>query len=377
MLYNSHRMKPRVAHLVESLEIGGAERLVSDLVCARGQDSTSVICLEVIGALGEELQRGGFQVDLVGMHGLRIQTAYRLWRLLKERRPDVLHCHNLTAHLFGAAAARLTGGIAVVMTKHGAMQPVGGMVGFLNRKLAHHTQTVAVSKEALDLVKAWLGPESPLPVQISNGISLQPYENLPRRGEARAHLCWPLDSFLIGIVARLVVSKGHLLLVDTFARLVQKVPQAKLLIVGEGYTRPQVEARIRDLALESSVMLLGERHDVPEILAALDVFCLPSETEGMPITLLEAMAASLPVVITRVGAVPSVVDDGVSGLLIPPFDSAALERALLTLAADPQRAATMGRAGRARVERDYSLQSALDAYERLYAEMLARGDSVR
>src|SRR5258708_4681057 len=142
-------MQPRVTHLVESLEIGGAERLVSDFVRGRGKDRTTVICLEVSGSLGEELRRNGFRVGVAGMKGPRWKTLLRLRRLLKEHRPDILHCHNQTAHLFGAAAARISygytdGRMQVIMTKHGALPPLPGGVGTINRWLAGKSQVVAV-----------------------------------------------------------------------------------------------------------------------------------------------------------------------------------------------------------------------------------------
>jgi glycosyltransferase involved in cell wall biosynthesis len=364
-----HVSIPRVIHLVESLEIGGAEKLVCDFVIGRGADRTSVICLEVIGALGESLRAQGFRVDLVGMKG-RWTTIQRLRGMLQRERPDILHCHNFTAHLYGAIAARLVGGIRVLMTKHGALVPARSLVGLVNRWLAGTTQVVAVSMEAVQVMKPWERPAKPI-LYIANGISLRPYENPISRDAARTRLGWPRDVFMVGIVARVTAIKGHVRLVESFSRILPRIPGAMLVIVGDGAARASVEQRIDQLGLESSVYFLGERQDVPLILAALNVFCLPSETEGMPITLLEAMAASRPVVVSTVGAIPKVVDDGVSGILISPFDSDALDTALLKLAGDPQLAASMGQAGQRRVERDFSSTTALRNYETLYEQMMA------
>ena len=360
--------KPRVIHLVESLEIGGAEKLVCDLVSRRGAATTSVICLELIGALGESLRAEGFQVDLVGMDP-RWRVVPRLRSLLKRDRPDILHCHNPIAHLFGAMAARSVGGIRVLMTKHGAGIPLRTPQGILNQWLARSTQIVAVSPEAVTLMKPWERPGQPI-LYIPNGISLQPYETPVSRADARDRLGWPHDAFMVGIVARVTAIKGHVRLLDVFSRVLQRFPRAILVIAGDGAARSEVERRIQELGMPSSVYFLGERHDIPLILAALNVFCLPSETEGMPITLLEAMAASRPVVVSRVGAIPDVVEDGVSGFLTSPFDSAAIERALLTLAEDPERAARMGEAGRRRVFQDFNAETALKNYEAVYEQML-------
>jgi glycosyltransferase involved in cell wall biosynthesis len=220
-------------------------------------------------------------------------------------------------------------------------------------------------------MKPWERPGGKPTLYIANGISLRPYEKPVSREEARARLGWSRDAFMVGIVARVTAIKGHVRLVEVFSRILQQIPTAMLVIVGDGSAREAVERRIDELGLDSSVYFLGERQDVPLILSALNVFCLPSETEGMPITLLEAMAASRPVVVSTVGAIPDVVEDGVSGILVSPFDSAAIERALLAMAGDPERAARMGEAGRQRVSRDFSSETALRNYEALYAQMLA------
>jgi glycosyltransferase involved in cell wall biosynthesis len=358
--------KPRVIHLVESLEIGGAEKLVCDLVSGRGADRTSVICLELIGALGDQLRAEGFHVDLAGLEP-RWSTALRVRRLLQRDRPDILHCHNFTAHFFGALAARSLG-IPVLMTKHGAGAPTNKGTGWLNGWLARSTQVVAVSPEAVQVMKPWERPDQPI-LYIPNGISLHPYENPPSREEARERLGWPRDAFMVGIIARVTPIKGHVRLLEAFSRILPRVPGAILVIAGDGPARPDVERRIAELGVQQSVYFLGERHDIPLILAALNVFCLPSETEGMPITLLEAMAAARPVVVSNVGAIPHVVEDGVSGVLVSPFDSAGIERALLSLADDPERAARMAEAGRQRVFQDYDAETALKNYEAVYERM--------
>ncbi len=361
--------KPRVIHVVESLEVGGAEKLVSDFAVGRGSNETSVICLELVGALGESLRAQGFRVDLAGLEP-KWKTIGRVREFLKRDRPDILHCHNFAAHLYGAAAARLTGGIRVLMTKHGALPPPATFAGTLNAWLARSTQIVAVSSEAARVMKPWEHPGGPPILQISNGISLAPYRDPPRRDEARRRLGWPAGAFLIGIVARITPIKGHLRLLDVFAKIVRRVPRAILVIAGDGSARGAVEAQIAKLGLEQNVYVLGERRDIPLILAALDVFCLPSETEGMPITLLEAMAAGRPVVVSAVGAMPEVVTDGVSGFVAPPFDAAAFERALVELADHPEEAERMGQAGRDRVFRDFNAETALENYEALYRRML-------
>jgi glycosyltransferase involved in cell wall biosynthesis len=364
--------KPRVVHVVDSLEIGGLERLVHDLIIARGGETTSVACLEAIGPFGEALQKEGVKVQLIGKEGGFVAIVWRLLRHLRRIQPDVVHCHNLTTFGYGAIAARLAGDVPVVMTKHGNLVTRTGVTGRLNGFLIRRADVVAVSREAGGIMGAWM-PEGSRPVRcIANGISIGPYDDLPSREEARVQLGRPAPSFVVGIVARVTRGKGHLVLIDAFAGILNNIPGALLLIVGEGGLLPTVKARIRELALERSVLTLGERQDVPAILAALDVFCLPSETEGMPMTVLEAMAAGLPVVASNVGGIPEVVEEGRTGLMVPPRAVGALAAALLALAGDPERAREMGRLGRERLLKEFSLEQAVIAYEDVYREAVDR-----
>jgi glycosyltransferase involved in cell wall biosynthesis len=140
--------------------------------------------------------------------------------------------------------------------------------------------------------------------------------------------------------------------------------------VGDGPKLPEVKARIEKLGISRSVLLLGERRDVPTILAALDVFCLPSDMEGMPMTVFEAMAARLPVVVTEVGGMPGMVDDGGTGVLIPPQAVEPLASALINLADHPDRARQMGQAGRQKLLSEFSLHRTLEAYEGCYREAI-------
>jgi glycosyltransferase involved in cell wall biosynthesis len=168
-----------------------------------------------------------------------------------------------------------------------------------------------------------------------------------------------------------------MLLIEVFARLLKRLPEALLLIVGDGVRLPAVRERIRELGIGESVLVMGERHDVPTILAAMDVFCLPSEMEGMPMTVLEAMAAGLPVVASDVGGIPEVVEDGRTGLMVPARAAGELEAALLALAGDPERAREMGRLGRERLLKEFSLDQALTAYEGVYRAAVLRREKRR
>lgn len=335
-------------------------------------DCTSVACLEAVGRFGEDLRRAGTAVELIGKDRGLIAALWRFLSHVRQLRPQVVHCHNLPAFFYGALAARLAGDIPVVMTKHGTLIKGTGLAGRISHFLIRRCDVVVVSPELVDIMRAWIGNPCRPARYIANGISLSAYEQLPTRAQARAQLALPEHAFIVGIVARLMPGKRHLALVDIFARILQKLPRALLLMVGDGPMGTAVETRIRELGLGESVLRMGERQDVPRILAALDVFCLASETEGMPMTVLEAMAARLPVVATNAGGIPELVEPGHNGLLVPVQEPQELEGALLKLGGDPDLARNMGQRGYERLLREFSLEQTLRAYEEIYRQAIER-----
>ena len=361
----------QVVHVVESLRVGGAERLVHDLAIARGADCTSVACLDALGPFGESLLQKGCPVELIGKESGILSTLWRMRRYLERRRPDVVHCHNLPAFLYGALGARLAGDIPVVLTKHGIRMP-GGLKSRLNRFLLQRSDAIAVSPQSRDILQAWIHPKSPPVRYIANGISTEAFNRLPPREEARRQLDLPPSSFVTGIVSRIMPCKNHLELLDVFVGILAKIPDALLLIAGDGAMLPAVRNRIRELNLDRHALLLGERRDIPLILAALDCFCLPSDTEGMPMTILEAMAAGIPIVATTVGGIPECVEDGRTALLVPPHEPERLAAALLSIAADPERAKQLGTAAKRTFLNRFSVAHTIDAYEQCYREAIQR-----
>jgi len=362
---------PQVLHVVDSLEIGGLERLVHDLAIAAGPASTGIACLSSIGPFGEDLRQRGFRVDLIGKHDGLAAMTWRMRSFLRTTPPHILHCHNLHPFLAGACSARLAGGIPVVMTKHGVAAPEGWLARWGYRYLLRRAHVVGVSRQIVEIMSDWIGPGRRPVRYIANGISLDSFRGQPSRDEARTLLDLPARSFVLGTVSRVTQCKNHLLLVEVFSRLLRHVPDARLLVVGDGPALPLVKARVQELGLQPSVMLLGARRDVPRILAAMDVFCLPSEVEGMPMTVLEAMAAGLPVVASKVGGIPDVVEDGRTGVLASPHAPEQFEAALETLANDPEGARAMGRSGRDRLMAQFSLERVMVAYDALYREALS------
>ncbi len=359
--------RPRVVHVVRSLEIGGLERLVCDLV----EEServlpVAVICLTRLGELGEEMQRRGREVVPLGMGERSVGAVWRLARHLRRLRAEVVHCHNLMSHLYGSLAARLAGVDRVFFTKHGTHLPGPTLTNRLNNWLLKSSQTIAVSQHIQSICLRELRLPPPSVHYVPNGLSLRPYSALPARIDARQLLKWPVDGYYLGVVARLARGKGHAVLLEAFRQLAAGCPAARLVIVGDGPERDAVREQVGRLDLGDRVILTGSRTDVPQILAALDAFVLPSFDEGLPMTVLEAMAARLPVISTTVGDIPHVVAHGETGLLVPPGAPDQLAEAIRAMYDAPARAHAMGGRGRERLEARFDMRATASRYESLY-----------
>lgn len=370
----------RVAHVVLGLNVGGLERMVLQLLerTCRARFAPIVCALEEAGELAPELAR--LDVPLVVLPrrpGLDARLAAELSTWLRREGVRLVHTHNPGPHLYGAVAAAIARGAdrrapRVVHTKHGRNAPRSRRKVLANRIASSLTdRLVAVSDDAravaLDVERI-----DPLKVvTILNGVDPDEYRPGGDPLSARARLGAPLSGFHVGCVARLSPEKDHATLLAAFAAFRRARPDAHLTLIGDGALRAALEQEAAKLGLGGAVTFAGTRRDVPALLAGFDVFALASRTEGISLTLLEAAAAGLPLVATRVGGNAEVLCDGETGLLVPPGAPAALAGALAALASRPDREA-MGRRGRARVVGLFGADRMARAYEALYAELLAR-----
>jgi glycosyltransferase involved in cell wall biosynthesis len=204
---------------------------------------------------------------------------------------------------------------------------------------------------------------------VHDGVNLALIDKQPPL-DAHASFWLPAGAPLIGNVAALVPHKGQRHLVEAAARVVRRIPDARFLIVGEGELRPVLERQIRDLGLDRHVTLAGFRSDALGLMKSFDVFVMSSVTEGLGSAVLEAMACERPVVATRTGGLPEAVEDGRTGLLVPPRDEAALEDAIVRLLADPALRKELGQAGRARVAQQFSVDHLVAGTARVYETRL-------
>lgn len=368
----------RIEMILPTLYAGGMETVVARLTraLARRNHEVGVTVTEWRGVLADELQREGVRVSLVPAPGLRSNVrATELCEHLRRIKPDVVHAHS-GIWLKAVRASRRAGIDRVVCTMHGIGIPRWYDVPLQYMAARYTTQIVCVS-EALRhrLVGARVAPHST--AVIPNGVDTQLFRPRPHTQVVRGPLGIDERQPVIGIVARLELVKNHALLITAFARLRQQFPNAALVLVGVGLLRQVLEELTAQLGLNGHVHWLGERRDVHLVYPDFDVFVLPSNDEGAPMSLLEAMSCGIGTVATSVGGIPVILDAGRCGRLVPPGDVAALADAIaiaLTDRAETQKRAT---AARERVVEAYSEEAMLRSYERIYSGASPLQDEVR
>lgn len=369
----------RVGFVLHVMQVAGAEVLVAETIRRIGPEIDPVVlCLDGVGALGARMQAEGTDVVALGRQpGLDFGVARRMAAAIRARQLQVLHAHQYTPFFYGALAARLANiGTRVVFTEHGRHYPdvVSWKRRLANRlvfdRLADRITGVC-DFSARGLAEQDGFRRSRIEV-IENGIDLTRYQAPTDRTALRLRLRLDPARRYVACVARFHPVKDHRTLLDAFQRVAVATPDVDLLLVGDGPLRGALEEQAAALGISGRVRFMGVRDDVPDILAAIDVFTLSSLSEAASITLLEAMAAGAPVVVTDVGGNPEIVRQEEDGLLTPRGDAGALAAALLQILSDASLAGSLGRHAADRVRSHYQLDRTIDRYFEMY-QGLARG----
>ncbi len=376
--------RPLIAHVVFRFAVGGLENGVVNLINRMPRDRWrhAVVALtEVSPSFRERVQRDDVEfvaLDKPPGHGFALYP--QLFRLFRRWRPAIVHTRNLAA--LEATVPAWAAGVPVrVHGEHGrdASDADGTNRRYLLVRRAYRPfvhQYVALSRDLERYLVERVGVPASRVEHIYNGVDSERFA--PRAGPRAPIAGSPFtepDLFIVGTVGRLDAVKDQANLVRAFVLAVRQSVDAarrlRLVLVGDGPLRGEIEAIIRAAGVEPLVWLAGERADVAEIMRGLDCFVLPSLAEGISNTLLEAMATALPVIATHVGANSDLMEEGRSGRLVPRADPQALADALLAYLADPKRARRDGRAGRQIVERRFSLERMVSDYEAMYQRALA------
>ena len=358
----------RVAQLIQYFGIGGIERMVEGLVPAFAlrEVDTAVAAYRGDGPVREALlARGASAVLLPGRAGLDPLLPVRLARWIRHTGADVLHTHHLGPFLYGAAAARLAG-VPHVHTEHSHEIYDAPRRRALGRRMDDHATVVAVSEEIASWRESVLGRRC---IVVPNGVPVPPPATAEGRARARAVLGVAEPDVVVGCVARLAPEKDHRTLLGALHAALPTAPRLRLILVGDGPERAALTSLASELGLADRVTFLGARSDVADLLPGLDLFTLASRREGLPLSLLEALAAGVPAVTTAVGEMPRVLEGG-GGRTAPAGDAAQLAEMLAFAAVSPEWRQSAGRAGRELVGARYSMDAMADAYVHLYRSAL-------
>lgn len=344
----------QVLYLLEGLAEHGVD---SHLVCRRG-------C-----ALGARA-RAFAEVHGLAMGGdLDLMLVPRLYRLIRRVRPDLVHLHSrIGADVMGGFAARLAG-VPVIHTRRVDNPEPRWRVAL---KYRLHDRVIAISEGIAEVLRRGGLPPAKLRV-VRSAVRAERFARACDRAAVCQRLGLPLDARILGVVAQLIERKGHRVLLQALPSLLAAEPRLQVVFFGRGPLAASLEQEIRERGLSARVRLAGFRDDLAEILPCLALLVHPARMEGLGVSLLQAAAAGVPVVASRVGGIPEAVEDGVTGLLVPPGDAAALAAAAGRLLADPGLRARYGRAAGGRVQREFSLAAMVAGNLAVYRELLGPG----
>lgn len=378
MLAPVSHSRPTICHVIHALGVGGAEVLVDVMVRRMSEKFHCIVAvLDEVGEIGERLQADGFVVE--HMHrqpGVDRACAKRLHEFASQHGAALFHAHQYTPFFQAMLSRGFLGRRPVLLTEHGRHFPDVPSVkrSIVNRLLLKKCdRLVGVGGNVRQALIDNEGLPAARVEVVYNGVDLDQLAE-PAAGakdRIRGEFGFQQEDFVAVQVARLHELKDHLTAVKAMAHAVKICPSLKLLIVGEGETRPQIEAAIRENSLQDHVVLAGSRSDVADLLAASNAFLMSSISEGIPLTIIEAMAARLPVVSTAVGGIPEMVQHEQNGLLADSGDGPALGECLMRLQQNPDLAMRLAEAGRQTAEDQFSQQGMLDGYEKMYREMLS------
>lgn len=364
-------MKNTVVHVIDRLPPDGAERLIAEVIKNRSSElHYRVLCLVEGGELVAEIERAGVPVDVLGKRGkIDLGLISRAAAYFRQHRATVVHTHLFTADTWARLAAKLAGVPCIVSTAHSVNSWKGPAHKVIDWLMTALTERVVACSQTVEqsLRRQWIPARKIL--TVPNGIDLAridaeaPADLEPYRQRA--------DAPVWCVVGRLCEAKGHSDLLQALSRYRDSGGVFSCVFVGEGELQGELESRIANLGLQSQVHLLGWHPSAIGFIKAADALLMPSRWEGLPMTLLEAMAAGTPVLATAVGGIPDVVEHGVNGLLYPAGDTDALCEQLATLQGQPARVAEMAAAANQHARRHYSAAQVARDYERLYSEYVS------
>lgn len=353
----------KILYVVDSLGVGGAETLLLDILrVAKDRHHEAHLAYFTPGPLGPAMAALAASTTRLSLRGLKDPLAlWRAIRLIRRLRPDVVHTHLTKSDLTGQIAARLAGTPKRIVTLHSTDRWRKNRVLATAYRMAtagaHHL--LAVSESVAEYVRQTQGDASGRLLVIPNGVDLARFRKIePPDPKPAGH------THTFAIIGRLQPQKDHRTFLDAAQILAARRQDVAFVVIGDGPLRAELEQKARDLGLGSRITFTGNRSEMVSTLSGIDALVLSSAWEGLPMVLLEAMAAARPVVVTAVGEIPTVVRHSIDGLVVPPSQPEALAQAMEMLLQSPAAARAMGVSGRNRVSDNYD---AAIMHERIFA----------
>jgi glycosyltransferase involved in cell wall biosynthesis len=351
----------KIAHVIDSMEVGGAETLVAQMCRVQREQGHDpcVYTVATLGPLGERMRAEGFAVRAnVGRH--LPAAAQSFFHIFKESHPDVVHLHNPTPTVYAAIAARIAGVPSIVSTRHSLVAPPRRLVVELKYGLAATCcdWIAGICDATVNNLKSLHSVPARKIVRVYNGA-----DPIARAAQEQ---CPPKIGFTLVYVGRLEPVKNHALLLSAFRVALQSMPGLQLWMVGDGSERKTLESMARELGIAGKVTFWGQQLNVAPFFSAADAFIMSSKSEGLPMSLLQALSLGLPAIVTDVGGMAEVVRLAKAGLTVSVTDPAEMAEAILRLAASPADQMQYSKNAEESFHAHFSLQTMVDAYMELY-----------
>jgi len=368
----------RILHLISSVGLFGAERVAIELSKSLKR---TYHCEPILGVIRniynphEEILEEAKSNDILYTvfscrNQLDLKLAFSIREFIKKNRVDIIHCHGYKSNFYGLLASK--GQVPSVTTNHNWLTAHWKLKTYClldSLWIRFFDRIVAVSNEVKRDMLRYKIPGKKIRV-IDNGIAIERFEKLVETKSMKNQLGFEEKIRIIGTIGNLGTEKGHIYLLEAAKQILDVVKDLKFLIIGDGRLRKPLEEKSEELGIKKHIIFTGQRKDIPELLMAMDIFVLPSIKEGLPIALLEAMAAKRPVIATRVGAIPKVIENRDIGVLVEPKDIKGLRDAIMNLLNDPGRMNLLARKGFDRVCMDFSSDEMGKNYLKLYNELI-------
>jgi glycosyltransferase involved in cell wall biosynthesis len=369
-----------ILHLIETSGPGGAEQMLLRLAEAyRARGISQMVCLRKEGWLAEEVRRRGFKLVIRPLGRLPDLGWLQAMRAVAvENGVQALHAHEFAMNVRAAMLAWNLG-VPAVATVHGKGYYDEKFARRLSLRLAsRHAVIVAVSRDIQNHLARRVGIDGERIVFIPNGIDTQRYRfDAGKRRRYRSEYGLREDQVLLGTLGSYYPVKGHRYLIDAMRQLTRSHPDLQLIMAGQGGLEEDLRNQVAELNLQANVRIIGYMEDAAGFLSALDIFVMPSLSEGLPLSLLEAAAAGRCIVASAVGGIPEFLIDRENGFLVPPGDSVALAERLSALVSDSEKRFSSGARATADAECKWSIERTADSYLALLAQGKAPGRTTR